>query len=123
MPNPKNNAIKSPFHPSVIQARPERSGIAASIEEIQAEIEQLEALGIPPDGAWINICKVQGKEFKQARWKSREPCFASNSNPEAKLRSQYIGKENSPEHQAAIAMVKRRQRIRTLKQQLGKTNV
>lgn len=88
-------------------------------DETQAEIDRLERLGLPPPGAWIDLSTPAGSNFRQAKWKSREAIFDSGSNPETKLKSRYIGKENSAEHKEAIAQVERRKRIKELKQKIA----
>jgi hypothetical protein len=54
-------------------------------------------------GAWIETAMVKGRNFRQAYWRSREAMFNG-----AKRR--YIGKVNSPAHQAALAIVAARKR-------------
>jgi hypothetical protein len=87
-------------------------------EEIQARINLLRSQGpVAPPGVWID-CTSSGSKTAQVRWKSRSPCFTSTqsgSNPEARVKSQYIGIPNSTEHKEAQAQVKRRNEILKLK--------
>ncbi|MGB8700898.1 MAG: hypothetical protein WCD18_15905, partial [Thermosynechococcaceae cyanobacterium] len=70
---------------------------------------------IAPAGAWIEVCKVGDRNFRQAYWRSNVPMFQykrAKGDAPALTKKQYIGKENGTEHQAAIAMVERRKELR-----------
>jgi hypothetical protein len=90
---------------------------------ISSEINRLRSQGtVAPAGVWVECCKVSHSEFRQAYWRSREPCFTpiKGNNPEAKCRKRYIGKEGSNAHKAAIAQIDRRNKIQKLIKQLPK---
>jgi hypothetical protein len=86
-------------------------------EELEAQINHIQSQGpVAPAGIWIECCKVSGSTFRQAYWRSHDPCFTPKrgGNPEAKCKKQYIGKAGSEEHKRAIAEVERRNRINKL---------
>jgi hypothetical protein len=92
-------------------------------DKISSEINHLKSQGtVAPAGVWVECCKVAKSNFRQAYWRSRDPCFTpiKGNNPEAKCKKQYIGKENSAAHKAAIAQIERRNKINKLIKQLPK---
>jgi hypothetical protein len=92
-------------------------------DRISSEINRLRSQGtVAPAGVWVESCKVSHSEFRQAYWRSREPTFTpiKSNNSEAKCKKQYIGKENSAAHKAAIAQIERRNKIQKLIKQLPK---
>jgi hypothetical protein len=92
-------------------------------DKISSEINHLKSQGrVAPAGVWVECCKVTNSNFRQAYWRSRDPCFTpiKGNNPEAKCKKQYIGKENSAAHKAAIAQIERRNKIQKLIKQLPK---
>jgi len=91
-------------------------------ENAEAQINQIKQQGpVAPTGVWIECCKVPHSNFRQAYWRSRDPCFTPKrgSNPEAKCRKQYIGAAGSEAHKKAIAEVERRNQIQLLTKKLN----
>lgn len=94
-------------------------------DQINGKISLIRTQGtVAPAGVWIESSAVGHTDFKQVYWRSREPCFTPKKgiNPEAKLKRQYIGKEGSDAHKAAIAQVQRRNQIKKLIKQLPKAD-
>lgn len=77
---------------------------------IHEEIKQLLRGPLAPDGAWIEVGKVSGRNFIQAYWRSNTPIFEGK-------RRKYIGKAGSPKHQEAITAQKNSDRLRSLQRQ------
>jgi hypothetical protein len=88
-----------------------------NIDEIEARINEIRSQGpVPPFGVWVETCAVKNG-FRQAYWRSRSPCFISKrsgGNPEARLKRQYIGKQNSAAHKEAMRAIARRNEIKKL---------
>jgi hypothetical protein len=94
-------------------------------DKISSEINHLRSQGtVAPAGVWVECCKITNSNFRQAYWRSREPCFTpiKGNNPEAKCKKQYIGKEGSDAHKVAIAQIERRNKINQLTKQLPKNH-
>lgn len=81
-----------------------------SVCPLQEERDRLLRSNLPPESAWLETCMVS-TGFRQAYWRSREPCLNGKKR-------QYIGKENSPAHQAAIEAVANRKRLASIEKQL-----
>lgn len=93
-----------------------------AIARLELEKQQLLSEGsAAPDGCWIETGRVKGKEFRQAWWRSTKAMFTakrSRGNVEALVKTQYIGKEGSEEHKAAIAARQRRERLKQIEKQI-----
>jgi hypothetical protein len=82
--------------------------------DTDSEVKRLRRLGVAKPGAWIEVEAVKGRNFRQAKWVSETACFQSKRVKGSKCKTQYIGKEDSPKHKRAIAMVQRRNQIKSL---------
>lgn len=93
-----------------------------AIALLEQERDRLKAEGaIAPDGCWIETGKVKGRNFRQAWWRASKPTFTpkrSKGNVEAKVKTQYIGEEGSPEHKQAIAERDRRDALKRIERQI-----
>lgn len=93
-----------------------------TLARLEQEKSQIKAEGhLAPEGCWIETGKVKGRDFRQAWWRSTKPMFTpkrSRGNPEAKVKSQYIGEEGAEAHKAAIAARERRERLRSIQRQI-----
>jgi hypothetical protein len=132
------NIIQSPIALfSLAKALPTSAGDTVSLskwaaqrpesddDKISSEINHLKSQGtVAPAGVWVECCKVTNSNFRQAYWRSQEPCFTpiKGNNPEAKRKRRYIGKENSAAHKVAIAQIERRNKINQLTKQLPKNH-
>jgi hypothetical protein len=107
-PSPANTAMKL--------LPPEDS----EADQLRAQIAAIRAEGaIAPDHCWIEQWK-RAENFVEVRYKARSPIFPGKRGGLAS--SQYIGKQGSPAHGAAVKAVDRRNRIAKLEKQLEKLN-
>jgi hypothetical protein len=89
-------------------------------DQLRAQIAAIRAEGaIAPDHCWIEQWK-RAENFVEVRYKARSPIFPGKRGGLAS--SQYIGKQGSPAHGAAVKAVDRRNRIAKLEKQLEKLN-
>ncbi|MBE9178742.1 hypothetical protein IQ268_09235 [Oculatella sp. LEGE 06141] len=93
-----------------------------TLARLEQEKAQIKSEGdIAPEGCWIETGKVKGRDFRQAWWRSSKPMFTprrSRGNPEAKVKTSYIGEEGADRHKAAIAARERRERLRQVQRQI-----
>jgi hypothetical protein len=91
----------------------EDNGVVFSVPpecSLTAERDRLLNSKLPPEGAWLETCMASAG-FRQAYWRSRTSCL------EGKKR-RYLGKVNSPAHQAACEAVANRKRLVEVEKQL-----
>jgi hypothetical protein len=72
---------------------------------------------IAPDGCWIETGKIKGKEFRQAWYRSRSPCFPPIRGS-TQVKSRYLGVAGGDKHREAKKAIERREKIRKLKKQI-----
>jgi hypothetical protein len=99
------------------EPQPKTIDLPFDLGSIDEQIAAIRSQGpIPPAGIWVETCAVKNG-FRQAYWRSRSPCFPSTrsgGNPEARLKRQYIGKQGSDAHKAALKAIARRNEIKKL---------
>lgn len=85
---------------------------------LEQECDRLIRAGLAEPGTWIEVEKVHKRNWRQAKWVASSPTFTSQRNPSAKLKTKYIGKENSPKHLAARALYANRKQYDKLTKQI-----
>jgi transposase len=90
---------------------------------LEEERDGLRAQGIARAGCWIETGEVQGRQFRQAWWRSHQAMFPAKRDlgqGRGLVKSLYIGEEGSEAHRTAIAQRDRRNRVRQIDRQLQK---
>jgi hypothetical protein len=99
------------------------AGWTAAIAHLEEERDGLRAQGIARAGCWIETGEVQGRQFRQAWWRSHQAMFPAKRDlgqGRGLVKSLYIGEEGSEAHRIAIAQRDRRNRVRQIDRQLQK---
>ena len=91
------------------------------ISRLAQERNQLKADGvIALSGCWIETGVVDGRQFRQAWWRSKQAMFPSKRVPGEWVKTCYIGEEREVEHKEAIAARERRNRLKWVDRRLSK---
>lgn len=84
------------------------------LETLEDELRTLEALGLGPEGAWIETGNVKGRTWRQAWWRAHTAIFTGKRSGQ-RTKSQYIGKAGGEKYRSAKALYQRRKRYEQLK--------
>lgn len=91
------------------------------ISRLEQERDRLRAAGtVAPPGCWIETGVVDGRQFRQAWWRSKKAMFPSKRIPGEMVKTCYIGEDGGVEHKEAIAARDRRNRLKWVDRRLQK---
>lgn len=84
---------------------------------LEEELRRLEKGPVAPDGAWIEVGSVYGRDWRQVYWRSETRCFPGKNG--GMVKRKYIGQEGSPRHKQALEAVANRERISRIRRILS----
>lgn len=84
---------------------------------LEKELRRLEKGPVAPDGAWIEVGSVYGRDWRQVYWRSETRCFPGRNG--GMVKRKYIGQEGSPRHKQALEAVANRERISKIRRILS----
>ncbi|NJK51681.1 MAG: hypothetical protein HC936_00920 [Leptolyngbyaceae cyanobacterium SU_3_3] len=110
------------FKEAIVKVEIDRAEVLHDeISRLEQERDQLKAEGaIASTGCWIETGVVDGRQFRQVWWRSKQAMFPSKRVSGEWVKTCYIGEEGGVEHQEAIAARDRRNRLKWVDRRLSK---
>jgi len=117
----RDELIQRPLEQETSVEADRAEGLHDEISRLAQERNQLKADGvIALSGCWIETGVVDGRQFRQAWWRSKQAMFPSKRFPGEWVKTCYIGEEREVEHKEAIAARERRNRLKWVDRRLSK---